>query len=101
MGGLGLVMLKPEEYRHWDGRLSGVLPFMGCYMSSVPTAPKIWLVENRREVLGAYRMPLYQQYGSEHIFDSGLPPSRQGQRARLGTPAGDAFFHNPDGDSNN
>lgn len=38
-------------------RLSGLLPFHVCYWSSAPGNFKMWLGEDRREVLGAGRLP--------------------------------------------
>lgn len=38
-------------------RLSGLLPFHCCYVSSAPGQFRVWLGESRREVLGAARLP--------------------------------------------
>lgn len=38
-------------------RLSGLLPFLACYMSSTPTKSVLWLGEDRNDVLGHQRMP--------------------------------------------
>lgn len=55
MGGLCPVGLIPNRARRvaYTDRLSGMLPFVACYTSSVPTAGRMWLGENRQEVLGA------------------------------------------------
>jgi len=44
-------------------RLSGMLPFTACYISSTPGRGngRIWLGEDRRDVLGAHRMPGQQR----------------------------------------
>ncbi|KAK8104153.1 uncharacterized protein PG998_011186 [Apiospora kogelbergensis] len=51
----GLTEDEDEEYpdQLWETRLSGIMPFKACYVSSVPTAGRIWMGENRRDVLGA------------------------------------------------
>lgn len=41
----------------YNMRLSGMLPFLGCYVSSTPTRNKIFFGEDRNDVLGAHRMP--------------------------------------------
>jgi hypothetical protein len=56
-------------------RLSGILPFQTCYMSSAPGQHKIWLGEDRRDVLGANRMPGQLRYeaGTGRRWDAGHP----------------------------
>lgn len=39
------------------GRLSGLLPFLACYVSCTPTVNALFLGEDRKDVLGAHRMP--------------------------------------------
>lgn len=43
-------------------RLSGMLPFVVCYMSSAPANFRLWMGEDRRDVLGAGKMPGQQRY---------------------------------------
>ncbi|KAF5598500.1 hypothetical protein FPCIR_3063 [Fusarium pseudocircinatum] len=43
-------------------RLSGMLPFQVCYFSGAPGAPTFWFGEDRRDVLGADRMPGHQRW---------------------------------------
>ena len=38
-------------------RLSGILPFLACYVSSVPTRNILCLGEDRNDVLGAHKTP--------------------------------------------
>jgi hypothetical protein len=38
-------------------RLSGLLPFHSCYVSDAPGSYRLWLGKDRRDVLGAGRMP--------------------------------------------
>jgi hypothetical protein len=46
---------KTPEGLDINHRLSGMLPFLACYISSVPTRNMIFLGEDRNDVLGAYR----------------------------------------------
>ncbi|KAI8957978.1 hypothetical protein F5Y11DRAFT_351991 [Daldinia sp. FL1419] len=74
-------------------RLSGMVPFETCYVSSAPTMKRIWLGEDRRDVLGARRMPSLLR------FDVGktlvVPHARRFQelRARARTPDQVIFVH--------
>ncbi|EEY21087.1 conserved hypothetical protein [Verticillium alfalfae VaMs.102] len=56
-------------------RLSGLLPLKTCYMQSTPGLGAIWLGEDRRDVLGAQRMPGQMRWeaGSTEVFDPGHP----------------------------
>ncbi|KAF4953828.1 hypothetical protein FGADI_5620 [Fusarium gaditjirri] len=45
-----------------ESRLSGMLPFQVCYFSGAPGAPTFWFGEDRRDVLGADRMPGHQRW---------------------------------------
>ena len=38
-------------------RLSGILPFLACYISSTPGRNTLFLGEDRNDVLGTHRMP--------------------------------------------
>ena len=69
-------------YRNWAeraedscGRLSGMLPFQCCYIQSSPGLSGIWLGEDRKDVLGAQRMPGQMRYepGTTLTFDTGHP----------------------------
>ncbi|KAK0734242.1 hypothetical protein B0T26DRAFT_602484, partial [Lasiosphaeria miniovina] len=48
---------KKGTLREAPKRLSGILPFHVCYVSSAPGNRKLWLGEDRRDVLGSGRMP--------------------------------------------
>jgi hypothetical protein len=51
------------RYRGEDeSRLSGMLPFQVCYFAGVPGASTFWFGEDRRDVLGADRMPGQQRW---------------------------------------
>ncbi|EGY15671.1 uncharacterized protein VDAG_06835 [Verticillium dahliae VdLs.17] len=56
-------------------RLSGLLPLKTCYMQSTPGLGAVWLGEDRRDVLGAQRMPGQMRWeaGSTEVFDPGHP----------------------------
>lgn len=45
-----------------SNRLSGMLPFYAAYLSSAPGTYTLWLGEDRRDVLGASRMPGQMRY---------------------------------------
>ncbi|KAK1672287.1 hypothetical protein BDP55DRAFT_588366, partial [Colletotrichum godetiae] len=57
------------------GRLSGLLPFKVCYMQSTPGLRTIWMGEDRRDVLGAHRMPGQMRWapGTGTVCDPGHP----------------------------
>ncbi|KAF9876743.1 hypothetical protein CkaCkLH20_05589 [Colletotrichum karsti] len=59
------------------GRLSGLLPFKCCYVQSTPGLRALWLGEDRRDVLGAQRMPGQMRWapGSNRVCDPGQPRS--------------------------
>jgi hypothetical protein len=63
LGGLSPVVVCGEmEAAIPDGivfnqRLSGMLPFLACYLSSTPTRNKIFLGEDRNDVLGTHKIP--------------------------------------------
>ena len=43
-------------------RLSGLLPFVACYISSTPTRNAMFLGEDRKDVLGSHRMPGHRKW---------------------------------------
>ncbi|EXF74564.1 hypothetical protein CFIO01_12287 [Colletotrichum fioriniae PJ7] len=57
------------------GRLSGLLPFKVCYVQSTPGLRTIWMGEDRRDVLGAHRMPGQMRWapGTGKVCDPGHP----------------------------
>jgi hypothetical protein len=63
LGGLTPVieLSKPitidSKGREQSTRLSGLLPFLACYISSTPTRSVLYLGEDRNDVLGHHRMP--------------------------------------------
>ncbi|KAI2625961.1 hypothetical protein GGS26DRAFT_592740 [Hypomontagnella submonticulosa] len=58
----------PKESVGFIHRLSGMVPFDVCYMSSAPTMRKFWLGEDRRDVLGTKRMPAHLRYDSTKVL---------------------------------
>ncbi|KAK3329468.1 hypothetical protein B0H66DRAFT_610338 [Apodospora peruviana] len=84
-------------------RLSGLVPFLTCYMSSAPGNYKLWLGEDRVDVLGSGRMP------GQMRFHGLLSDSREAAeempaghpdwvRNHLGTPDRVIFDHKGVGD---
>ncbi|KAK3497564.1 uncharacterized protein B0T23DRAFT_402677 [Neurospora hispaniola] len=49
-----------------ESRLSGMLPFNVCYISSAPGTYRMWLGQKRRDVLGAGRLPGRMKAGEVH-----------------------------------
>jgi hypothetical protein len=43
-------------------RLSGLLPFLACYVASAPTRNTLFLGEDRKDVLGSHRMPGHRKW---------------------------------------
>ncbi|KZL86436.1 hypothetical protein CI238_02581 [Colletotrichum incanum] len=57
------------------GRLSGLLPFKVCYVQATPGLRTMWMGEDRRDVLGAQRMPGQMRWapGTGRVCDPGHP----------------------------
>ncbi len=71
LGGLCPVVETPSALQY-DGngieiatRLSGLLPFVACYVSSTPTRNMLFLGEDRNDVLGSHRMPGQKKWSIE------------------------------------
>lgn len=71
-----------ELYRGWErdreescGRLSGMLPFQCCYVQGTPSRNELWFGEDRKDVLGAQRMPGQMRFepGTRTTFETGHP----------------------------
>ncbi|KAK7985270.1 hypothetical protein PG988_002892 [Apiospora saccharicola] len=86
---------EDEAYpdRLWTDRLSGIMPLKACYVSSVPTAGRIWMGEDRKDVLGSQRMPPYRRFSTHHVVDPGYPSDMQVVQDSLGTPDSVTFVH--------
>ncbi|KAI1759984.1 hypothetical protein GGR53DRAFT_523447 [Hypoxylon sp. FL1150] len=74
-------------------RLSGMVPFEACYMSSVPTMGQFWLGEDRRDVLGSSRMPAHQRYDGQSDIQVAVPEELEDLRYRQSTPDRVIFEH--------
>ncbi|GAB1310270.1 hypothetical protein MFIFM68171_00480 [Madurella fahalii] len=74
-------------------RLSGLLPFHVCYVSSAPGNFKIWMGEDRRDVLGAARLPGQMRYagptpsGAQDRHHPIPHPHHHHHREQVGHPA--------------
>lgn len=77
----------------YTDRLSGLLPFDAAYISSAPTTGKIWLGEDRRDVLGASRFPGHLRYDTEKILNLNYPQKLDGVRIGTETPDAIIFAH--------
>ncbi|KAF3057352.1 hypothetical protein GL218_05967 [Daldinia childiae] len=111
--GEGDQAVWPSESRHVGGfapvwinegasgsnfkeRLSGMIPFESCYIGSAPTTKEIWLGEDRRDVLGARRMPSLLRYDNEKQVGLKYPEHFQKLRAEAKTPDQVIFIHKLD-----
>ncbi|KAI1264898.1 hypothetical protein F5Y18DRAFT_417445 [Xylariaceae sp. FL1019] len=74
-------------------RLSGQVPFDVCYLSSAPTRRQIWAGEDRRDVLGAARLPAHLRFDSDKTFQLTYPPEIEKLRQKAQTPDRVIFFH--------
>lgn len=60
-------------------RLSGMMPFVACYVSSTPGRNTLFLGEDRNDVLGSHRMPGQKKWAIEiPPIDAALPDDRYG-----------------------
>ncbi|KAI6712479.1 hypothetical protein JHW43_004962 [Diplocarpon mali] len=60
-----------------SSRLSGILPFAACYVSSTPSRNTLYLGEDRNDVLGSHRMPGQKKWSIEMApIAPGLSPDR-------------------------
>ncbi|KAM0422831.1 hypothetical protein ACHAPD_001297 [Fusarium lateritium] len=76
-----------------ESRLSGMLPFQVCYFAGAPGQPHFWFGEDRRDVLGADRMPGQQRW-ERHLKPKGV--QRPKEVSHLDRPTV-AFDHQMDG----
>ncbi|KAI5865880.1 hypothetical protein GGS23DRAFT_616997 [Durotheca rogersii] len=83
---------RPGPTSYLD-RLSGMVPFEACYLSSTPAAHELWLGEDRRDVLGARRMPPHRRFDSAKTLEPACPPELAALRARARTPDQVVFVH--------
>ncbi|KAI0160557.1 hypothetical protein GGR57DRAFT_499238 [Xylariaceae sp. FL1272] len=74
-------------------RLSGQVPFDVCYLSSAPTMRQIWAGEDRRDVLGAARLPAHLRFDSDKTWELKYHPEIEELRKKAQTPDRVIFFH--------
>ncbi|KAK7757953.1 hypothetical protein SLS62_000331 [Diatrype stigma] len=77
----------------YTDRLSGLLPFDASYVSSAPTTGRIWLGEDRRDVLGASRFPGHLRYDGDKVLTIPYPQRLDGIRVGTETPDAVVFAH--------
>ncbi|KAI1375453.1 hypothetical protein F4677DRAFT_138290 [Hypoxylon crocopeplum] len=100
LGGLYPVWINESirENSRITDRLSGMVPFDACYISSAPTAYEFWLGEDRRDVLGSKRMPAHLRFDPDKQFDLKYPKQFQRLRDGMKTPDQVIFIHHLEGD---
>ncbi|KAI2468746.1 hypothetical protein F4781DRAFT_254042 [Annulohypoxylon bovei var. microspora] len=95
LGGLCPVIIEQSKVNaaRWTDRLSGMMPFEYCYMSSAPTAMEFWLGEDRRDVLGSRRMPALARHNPESNVGVNMPAEYEALRSQAKTPDEVIFKH--------
>lgn len=97
LGGFCPVLAQPDPSGSstWTNRLSGMIPFDACYISSAPSLGRIWLGEDRRDVLGTNRLPAHLRFDSDKKFILQYPIEFETLRATARTPDRVVFLHEP------
>ncbi|KAI1334072.1 hypothetical protein F5Y15DRAFT_430080 [Xylariaceae sp. FL0016] len=102
IGGFFPVLVDDKLRRTPDGRLarvrykdrlSGMVPFEACYISSAPAKKRIWLGEDRRDVLGAGRLPGQLRYDSFKRLELNIPDEFKRLQDDVQTPDRVVFLH--------
>lgn len=88
-----LVQKDPRGSVLHTHRLSGMLPFDACYVSSAPSMARIWLGEDRRDVLGTNRLPAHLRFDSDKTFVFEYPKEFETLRQAARTPERVIFLH--------
>ncbi|KAH9892049.1 hypothetical protein F4778DRAFT_321221 [Xylariomycetidae sp. FL2044] len=78
---------------NYRARLSGMVALESCYLTSAPTRRRLWLGEDRRDVLGTSRLPAHLRYDTFKTFPTGCPPDLEELREKMGTPDSVTFIH--------
>jgi hypothetical protein len=72
---------------HTPDRLSGILPFHLCYLSSAPGNFKLWMGETKGDVIGPGRLPGLMRYGGViggvRDMEKRHPPPTKTTRSKL------------------
>ncbi|KAI0457353.1 hypothetical protein F5B21DRAFT_92101 [Xylaria acuta] len=94
LGGFCPVLaLKDPTVNSGGDRLSGMIPFDACYISSAPSMRRLWLGEDRRDVLGTSRLPAHLRFDSDRKFILEYPEEFEDLRRAARTPDRVMFFH--------
>ncbi|KAI0108899.1 hypothetical protein GGR51DRAFT_570156 [Nemania sp. FL0031] len=95
LGGFYPVLASPNPPGGADftNRLSGMVPFDACYMSSAPGMERFWLGEDRRDVLGTNRLPAHLRYDTDRTFLIEYPEEIEALRRVAQTPDRVIFLH--------
>ncbi|KAI0976813.1 hypothetical protein F4678DRAFT_468923 [Xylaria arbuscula] len=103
LGGFCPVLAQedpPGNNPNFINRLSGMIPFDACYMSSGPSMGRMWLGEDRRDVLGINRLPAHLRFDTDKSFVFEYPDEFELLRQAARTPDRILFMHefpgNPD-----
>ncbi|KAF2971008.1 hypothetical protein GQX73_g2573 [Xylaria multiplex] len=88
-----LVQGNPRGKDPLTHRLSGMIPFDACYLSSAPSLARIWLGEDRRDVLGTSRLPAHLRFDSDNSFIFQYPREFDDLRLAARTPDRVIFTH--------
>ncbi|KAI2616012.1 hypothetical protein GGR54DRAFT_641821 [Hypoxylon sp. NC1633] len=101
LGGLYPVWIDEDKTRNVSivDRLSGMVPFDSCYMSSAPTMRQFWLGEDRRDVLGAKRLPAHLRFDTSKHLKLNYPREFKRLQERMKTPDQVIFVHTLDNKS--
>ncbi|KAJ2986663.1 hypothetical protein NUW58_g4919 [Xylaria curta] len=94
LGGFCPVLIQRDPIVGSGGqRLSGMLPFDACYLSSAPGMGRLWLGEDRRDVLGTSRLPAHLRFDSDNKFILEYPEEFEDLRRAARTPDRVIFLH--------
>ncbi|KAI1152636.1 hypothetical protein F4825DRAFT_461695 [Nemania diffusa] len=88
-----IAFVDPQGNTDYTHRLSGMLPFDACYLSSAPSMARIWLGEDRRDVLGTSRLPAHLRFDSDKEFIFEYPEEFEALRREAHTPDRVIFLH--------
>ncbi|KAJ8127397.1 hypothetical protein O1611_g6239 [Lasiodiplodia mahajangana] len=95
LGGFYPVIASEDPVGETDftNRLSGMVPFDACYISSAPGMARFWLGEDRRDVLGTNRLPAHLRYDTDKTFLVQYPEEIEALRRAARTPDRVIFLH--------
>lgn len=76
----------PPDGAYSGERLSGMLPFLACYISSAPGQEEMWIGDERADVLGMQKLPPGLRYDPFRKLD--ISQHRRGVLKQTGGPPG-------------